>query len=153
MRHNANIAQKPLLYQDLWSFRHPGDSDTALLKDWDNGGWADYRPPGEAKIDSVATCRSACEASDRCLQYLWRGQEAKECVLMFQIRYGQARKPETEKQYGEEKLPDGSTKKVVVKETKVDYTSGWMTERIGRWRGERGCEVVEWVGPSIKRIY
>ena len=74
-------------------------------------------------------------------------------MLMFQIRYGQAREPGTEIQYGEEKQPDGKVRKVVTKETKVYYTSGWMTERIARWRGERGCERVEWVGPSITRIF
>lgn len=151
----ANISppQKPLLYQDLWSFRHPGDSDTYLLEDWDNGGWADYRPPPEAKIYSAATCRSACEASDRCLQFLWRGLEARECVLMFQLRYGVPRKPDTVTEYAEEQQPDGTVKKVVAKETRVDYTSGWMTERIARWREERQCEVVQWVGPSITRVY
>jgi len=76
---------------------------------------------------------------------------------MFQIRYGQAREPDVITDYGEgegEKRPDGSgVERVVTKETRVDYTSGWMTERIGRWRGERGCEVVQWVGPSITRVY
>ncbi|OIW26682.1 hypothetical protein CONLIGDRAFT_634916 [Coniochaeta ligniaria NRRL 30616] len=151
--HGRRRRDKPLLYQDLWSFRHPGDAETALLKDWDNGRWADYKPPPEAKIDSAATCRSACEASDRCLQFLWRGLDAGECVLMFQIRYGQARKPDVVTDYGEEKQPDGSVKKVVTKETRVDYTSGWMVERIQRWREERTCEAVQWVGPSITRIF
>jgi hypothetical protein len=72
---------------------------------------------------------------------------------MFQIRYGQARKPDVDREYGEEKQVDGSVRKVVTKETKVDYTSGWMTDRISRWRAERGCEVVQWVGPSITRVY
>lgn len=72
---------------------------------------------------------------------------------MFQIRHGAARKPDTVTDYAEEKQPDGSVKKVVVKETRVDYTSGWMTERIGRWREERACEVVQWVGPSTTRIF
>lgn len=87
------------------------------------------------------------------MQWLWRGLEARECVLMEQIRLGQARAPDVATDWGEEKQADGSTKKVVVKETRVDYTSGWMTERIARWREERGCEVVQWVGPSITRIF
>lgn len=150
--HGRRRRDKPLLYQDLWSFRHPGgDAATSQLKDWDNGRWADFKPP--AAPDSAAACRSACEESARCVQWLWRGLDARECVLMEQIRLGQARAPDVETDWGEEKQADGSTKKVVVKETRVDYTSGWMTERIARWREERGCEVVQWVGPSITRIF
>ncbi|KAB5536315.1 family 31 glycosyltransferase [Coniochaeta sp. 2T2.1] len=152
--HSRRRREKPLLYQDLWSFRHPGDEPTVLVKDHDNGGWADYRPPPEGpKIDSAASCQKACEASERCLQYLWRGLEAQECFLMFQIRYGLPRKPETEQVWGEEQQPDGSMKKVVLKEIKVDFTSGWMSERIKRWRDEMTCEVVQWVGPSITRVF
>jgi hypothetical protein len=84
---------------------------------------------------------------------LWKGLDVKECVLMFQIRYGVPRKPDTDTQFVEEKQPDGSTKMVVSKQRQVDYTSGWMTDRIARWRDERPCEVAQWVGPSIKRIY
>jgi len=72
---------------------------------------------------------------------------------MFQIRYGVPRTPDTLTEFADEEQPDGSVKKVVSKETRVDYTSGWMTERIARWRDERRCEVVQWVGPSITRVY
>lgn len=120
-----------------------------ILKDWDNGGWAEFSPPDNLKIDSLATCRSACETSDRCLQFRWSGLDAKECLLMFQIRYGQARKPET-LQGPEPKEGDAESKG---KEKMIDYTSGWITERITRWREERSCPVVQWVGPSITRIY
>jgi hypothetical protein len=96
--------------------------------------------------------------SDRCLQYLWKGLEAQECVLFFQIRYGTPRKPDIH--YGPKPdvvlEADGVTPKKEQpkpKETKVDYTSGWMVDRIERWKGERTCEVVQWVGPSTTRIF
>jgi hypothetical protein len=76
---------------------------------------------------------------------------------MFQIRYGVPRKPDTvkEPEPEREKEPDGTVKQVAPPpaEKRVDYTSGWMTERIGRWREERPCEVVQWVGPSITRVF
>lgn len=129
-----------------------------MLKDHDNGGWADFRPPADAKIDSFEACGQACEKSDRCLQYLWKGQEAQECIFFFQIRWGMPRKPGIENGPQPEVVmeKDGVTPKKEQpkpKEIKVDYTSGWLTDRIDKWKGERTCDIVQWVPPSIKRIY
>lgn len=77
---------------------------------------------------------------------------------MFQIRYGTPRKPEviTGPQPEVVMEADGVTpKKEQPKplQAKVDFTSGWMVDRIEAWKRERTCEVIQWVGPSTKRIY
>lgn len=122
-----------------------------MLLNHDNGGWADYRPPPEPKVTNFESCQKACEASPRCVQFLWKGLDARECILMFQIRHGLPRKAE---HITGPQLPPGPEGIVMPpRETGIDYTSGWMTDRIDRWREERQCEVVQWVGPSIERIY
>jgi hypothetical protein len=35
----------------------------------------------------------------------------------------------------------------------TDFTSGWVQERIVQWRDEHICREVQWVEPSIERIF
>lgn len=153
---NANkhaLTQTPLLYRDLYEFRHPGTP--AVLNNWDNGDWARFGPPGDARVDSFESCGKACEASRDCVQWLWRGLDAAECVLMRQVRYGVPREPEPipqpEPKEGEEAPKEPRAPKP--KEKWVNFKSGWMTQRIDRWREQRTCSAVQWVGPSITRVY
>ncbi|KAL1845700.1 hypothetical protein VTK73DRAFT_456 [Phialemonium thermophilum] len=146
--HGRRQKDTPLLYRDLFEFRHPGRP--ARLQNWDNGDWARFAPPKDMRIDSADACAKACEAYHDCAQWLWRGLDVRECVLMRQIRYGVERAPETlprsEDDHNDDKKEDD------VKQ-KVDFTSGWMTARIDRWKEEHRCDVIQWVGPSITRIF
>ncbi|KAL7938586.1 family 31 glycosyltransferase [Trichoderma chlorosporum] len=124
---------RPLLYSDYWKFHQPGTS--GILENWDNGDWdASKRGPDQG-IDSFEKCEEACKKEDTCVQWNWRGRDEKECVLARAFRYGEAREPEQ-------------------KDDKwVDYKSGWLKDRLDKFREERKCEVVEWVGPSITRVF
>lgn len=80
---------------------------------------------------------------------------------MRQIRLGVPREPEIvpEPEPDPEKEGEGkqggAPKKDAPKpkERRIDFTSGWITQRIDKWREERKCQVIQWVGPSITRIY
>lgn len=134
-----------------------------MRDNWDNGESARIRlPGGRPRPDSAESCADACEVSDQCVQWLWRGLDAKECILMRQIRLGVPREPEIipepepepEGKDGDEEPEDRPIKpKPKPKERKISFKSGWMTERIERWRNEKKCKNIQWVGPSITRIY
>ncbi|POR35551.1 Uncharacterized protein TPAR_04251 [Tolypocladium paradoxum] len=141
---------RPLLYSDLWHFRHPGEP--GVLENWDNGDWDSWRPPPTAEVDSFESCERFCRKEDQCVQWNWRGGNDKTCILMRSIRYGQAREPEM--------IPEkrGAKPEEILSDEKprgnwVDYKSGWVEERIHKWREERRCKEAHWVGPSVTRIF
>lgn len=88
---------------------------------------------------------------------------ADTCWFVRSIRYGQAKAPliedwrEPKLKPGVEKPEDGGDlkKSDIVPWTKEEarFMAGWMTSRIDNWRNERKCEVVQWVRPSITRIF
>ncbi|KAL7787445.1 family 31 glycosyltransferase [Trichoderma ceciliae] len=125
--------ERPLLYSDYWHFHRPGTS--GVLENWDNGDWDSSKyGPGEG-IDSFEKCQEACQKDGNCVQWNWRGRDEIQCVLARSFSYGAAREPEQ-------------------KDDKwVDFKSGWLKDRIENWRQERQCAVVEWVGPSITRVF
>ena len=146
--------QRPLLYSDVFEFRHPGDPE--VLYDWDNGDLDQFGPPPGSNVNSFESCGQACVASPACVQWLWRGEEEQRCVLMKTPRLGIPRMPEDIVEPRPQKDGDKKDKdlpEVPPKVTHVDFTSGWMRERIDKWRAARQCDVVQWVGPSITRIY
>jgi hypothetical protein len=141
-----------LLYSDVWRFHHPGDRKVA--DNWDNGKWDFWVAPPEAKIDSFDACGSYCSDNDECLQFNWRGRDEQKCVLSKSFRVGDAREPEKiiEPEVKDDKgnvIPPPPDRK----DRWVNFKSGWMTDRIEQWRNKRNCSEVQWVGPSIKRIF
>lgn len=148
------------MYRDLYEFRHPGTP--AIREDWDNGDWSRYQPPPHT--DSRELCAKACEDSPHCVQWLWQGLDVKKCILMRQIRLGVPRIPEVVPEPEPDPAKEGEGSKAeegaAQKEDrpkpmprKISFTSGWMTQRIDKWREERKCDAIQWVGPSITRIY
>lgn len=142
--------QRPLLYSDLFNFHHPGKPQT--MDNWDNGDWDSWVPSADAGIDSSEKCEKLCQKEDKCVQWNWRGRDEKKCILMRAIRYGEAREPGpilSEEQ--KKKMKKGAA---LPKDARwADYKSGWVEDRINKWRKERQCKKVEWVGPSITRIF
>ncbi|KEY73772.1 hypothetical protein S7711_03080 [Stachybotrys chartarum IBT 7711] len=137
---------RPILYSDVWNFHHPVQQ--SIRRNWDNGEWDNFRPPVEANIDSPESCEDFCRSEASCMQWLWRGLDEKQCILMRSARYGQPRRPEPmpEEEGGE--TPLGTRLKRM-----TDFTSGWVQERIVQWREEHVCREVQWVEPSIERIF
>ncbi|RBR06395.1 uncharacterized protein FIESC28_11085 [Fusarium coffeatum] len=143
---------RPLLYSDVWKFHHPGDREVA--ENWDNGKWDYWVAPPEARVDSFEACGKYCKESSDCLQYNWRGRDEQKCVLSRSFRVGDPRQPEkiVEPEIKDEKgnvIPPPPDRK----DRWVDFKSGWLTDRIEQWRNNRNCTEVQWVGPSIKRIF
>lgn len=141
-----------MLYSDVWGLRHPGQ-EPSTLENWDNGDWDSWLPPAEAPINTFETCEQYCRKQDKCVQWNWRGGDEKKCILMRSVRYGAAKTPEY--------LNDGRAR-VTIPQNELDkkpkgrwveYRSGWVEERIKEWRDERKCEQVQWVGPSVTRIF
>ncbi|CAF3483868.1 unnamed protein product [Fusarium graminearum] len=143
---------RPLLYSDVWKFHHPGDREVA--ENWDNGKWDFWVAPPEARIDSFEACGKYCKDSSDCLQYNWRGRDEQKCVLSRSFRVGDPRQAEkiVEPEIKDDKgnvIPPPTDRK----DRWVDFKSGWLIDRIDQWRQNRNCTEVQWVGPSIKRIF
>ncbi|KAK5995479.1 hypothetical protein PT974_03887 [Cladobotryum mycophilum] len=145
--------ESPLIYSDLYNFQHPGKP--AIKENWDNGDWDSWTPGPEAGLDSFEKCEQACKKDDSCVQWNWRGKDEKKCILMRSIRYGVERKEEKKEEVKDEKKggKKGEKKEGKVKEEWVDFKAGWVEDRIDKWRKDKECKVVEWVGPSITRIF
>jgi hypothetical protein len=146
------ILQRPLLYSDLWEFHRPGDRQVSF--DWDNGEWDSWAAPRELKIQTYDACAKYCHDHDQCLGWTWRGQDDAKCTLSKAIRYGDPRSPEIwpwpeEKDDKGNPIPPPTGRK----DRWVDFKTGWIPERIDEWRMNKNCSTVQWVGPSIKRVF
>ncbi|CAM1509026.1 Fc.00g027650.m01.CDS01 [Cosmosporella sp. VM-42] len=143
---------RPLVYEDLWEFQHPGKPEA--LEHWDNGDWDGWLAAEDANIDSFEACAKLCEENNKCIQWNWRGRDDKKCLLMGTIRYGKARAPEVIKE-PEQKDEQGNVIPPPKdrKDRWIDFKAGWVTERVRGWRKSKDCSVVQWVGPSITRIF
>ncbi|KAJ2894620.1 hypothetical protein MKZ38_007388 [Zalerion maritima] len=146
--HQVRTPHRPLVYRDLYEF---GLSDVPAQKEnWDNGAWASFKP--QSRVNSLGMCEKECEVAKKCVQYRWKEGAETGCLLMREVTLGVAKEP----QEVEGKKEDGVKEQENHErdgETKVRYTSGWMLDRIGRWKKERPCSKVDWVPPSIKRIF
>lgn len=130
------LRQQPLLYKDIWGFFKPGGAAPNIIQNWDNEERHKYEPgPDAGKIASQQQCEDYCRSKEKCLQWVWRGRDDKKCVLMDVMHHGRKRESE------------------LIDEKWVDFTSGWMLDRIEKWREARPCTEVNWVGPSLRRIF
>ncbi|KAG5913321.1 hypothetical protein E4U42_001278 [Claviceps africana] len=129
---------RPMLYADVWRLRQPGQLSS--LDNWDNGDWDRFDPPAGHLILGAAACELSCRGQARCVQWTWRGGDEKRCILMSSIRYGTARAPEYmgEGDAREPIPPDAPSDRTGRKW--VDYTSGWIQDRIAGWMEQRRCE-------------
>lgn len=96
--------------------------------------WGPITIEGPPKTATFEECGAACQEHSACFQYNWHGDK---CYLVQSIRLGHARDAEKET----DKHKGGS------------FQSGWLSERIAEWRQQQRCEVVQWVRPSLTRIY
>ncbi|KAK0642198.1 hypothetical protein B0T16DRAFT_431673 [Cercophora newfieldiana] len=128
--HGNRKRDTPILFSDLYEFT--GINETDVRYDWDNTSYDRLAPGRELAAETHESCRAACEADGKCLQYLWRGLQEKHCVLMPFVSLGKA---------GGQDAGSGM------------YVSGWMHSRIEDWRAGNVCEDAAWVHPSIARHF
>ena len=114
-----------------------------MIEDWDNGSWGKFKKswktlPNDSKANaakSAEECAAACQANSRCLQWNFHGEE---CVLAKTFMHGLERKPESVGTLGLQQ---------------VRYVSGWVPERIDKWRASHTCDKIQWVRASVTRVY
>lgn len=144
--HSRRSARQPLLYADLPSFLNL--TTTSVREDWHNAQWDSFKPPptSSGAHESFEACGEACKANEHCFQWMYH---LRTCQFVRSFRLGQARAPEVEKWRSDE------VQAGVWTEEEKRFMAGWDLEGIERWMGERKrqCEVVEWVRPSLKRIF
>ncbi|EME40123.1 glycosyltransferase family 31 protein [Dothistroma septosporum NZE10] len=137
-------ANRPLLYRDL-AVGFLNMTDLTRRRDWDNADWDSYRPSPDDQNEpdeSPDNCERACakvEDSD-CFQWTYHLQR---CKFVRSFRMGGAKAP---------KVEDGREDHEWSYEDQR-YVAGWNSDLIKRWISERPCDEVQWVKPSIERIF
>lgn len=91
---------------------------------------------------TLQVCKTLCANDGSCLQYTWHHDE---CILENAFSLGRARSPELETG-GSEGRPQWSFEQ-------RRTVSGWNRKRIEAWAASHKCHVVEWLRPSIERIF
>ncbi|KAK5112102.1 hypothetical protein LTR62_004444 [Meristemomyces frigidus] len=112
-------------------------------EDWDNGEWDAYRPAPEnagRSDESVSDCSRACENAEGCFQWTYH---LRQCYFVRSFRYGRSKQP-----VDEEDRPD---REWTFEEQR--FTAGWDVEKIVNWMDARPCDNVDWVKPSLERIF
>lgn len=107
-----------------------------MRENWDGGRFDAFDPPTELVIESSEECGRACDEDLSCLQWKWEGRDMKKCTLLGSLQHGRERKEEK----------GGNNQ-----EAWVDYTSGWVEQRIRDWKENQDCSKIEWLGASIER--
>ncbi|GAB7362503.1 hypothetical protein MBLNU230_g2824t1 [Neophaeotheca triangularis] len=146
---------RPLLFRDLADYLNI--TSVAFREDWDNAAWDGYPAPsgGPDGIDphsSLEACSRSCDESGNCFQWTYH---LKRCTFVRSFRLGTQKEPRGEKPKTH-KDEEGNVVEEPVKEWSLEdqrYMAGWDVDNIKRWIEKRPCEEVEWVKPSIERIF
>ncbi|KAF2168014.1 glycosyltransferase family 31 protein [Zasmidium cellare ATCC 36951] len=137
-------AHRPLLWRDI-ATSYFNLTSVPRKDDWDNAGWDAYSPAEDDLREphsSAEACSLACrEAEDSgCFQWTYH---LRRCSFVRSFRLGRARKPHIDDQKKDHDWTQEDQK----------YFAGWNTEHIKRWISKRPCSEVQWVRPSIERIF
>lgn len=151
---HANIYKRPLIFRDLADYLNI--TAVAFRPDWDNAAWDGYPAPSKGPDDSdphssTEACGKSCEHSSSCFQWTYHLQR---CTFVRSFRLGTQKEPEGEKP--KKHKVDGVEVEEPVKQWSLEdqrFMAGWDVEGIRKWMDERPCEEVEWVKPSVERIF
>lgn len=141
--------QRPLTYRDL-ALSYFNVTALETRQDWDNADWDAFGPPIPSRFysldphASIESCAEACKAHAECFQWTYH---LRKCTFVRSIRVGRHREPEVGK---------GKTEEEKAREWDVEdlrFVAGWAMAKVQEWAEERPCEQVEWVRPSITRIF
>lgn len=136
--------QRPLLFADLVDFLNL--TKVAARQDWTDSDFGGYKAPADGAHASLDACRQACQADAKCLQWTYH---LRDCTFVSTIRLGQAMKPGIEHWRSEEE------KAAQWKDEEKRYMAGWDLDSIKKWMNVEGrdCAIVQWVRPSLQRIF
>ncbi|KAK5165282.1 uncharacterized protein LTR77_009380 [Saxophila tyrrhenica] len=145
-------ADRPLLYRDL-ATSYFNLTNLTIRTDWNTAQHdapvAEY-PSDHYTHDpheSIEACSSACTAAEKCFTWTYH---LRQCHLGTRLRAGLHAEPSLKKVGGKTKLTedDGTWT-----DEDLRFVAGWNHEKIKKWVDERPCEEVEWVRPSITRMF
>ncbi|KAJ6787121.1 hypothetical protein PWT90_06940 [Aphanocladium album] len=114
----------PVRHSEVWDFYKPGSEQ--MRDNWRNNDRL-CRKASSYGIKSAENCEAHCRSLPECLQWTWRGSPTRECFVCEGVFY-----------YGEEQS---------------DSTSGWLPDRITKWKADHECQDTYWHGPSRSRMY
>ncbi|KAM7191654.1 family 31 glycosyltransferase [Rhypophila sp. PSN 637] len=145
---------RPLLYADLYEFRHPGSIQGEVHKNWDNTNYDKQAKGGQdVGAKTLDECEKACQDDEKCLQYMWRGEDRHSCVLQVFINLGLEKQPERKEKNITFENPHKGEPAWRLEVEVTSFTSGWMTDRIEGWKSEHECTRVDWLWPSLDRYF
>ncbi|EMC97839.1 glycosyltransferase family 31 protein [Baudoinia panamericana UAMH 10762] len=137
--------RRPLLFADLVDYLNL--TKVAVREDWVNSEWGGYPPPSDSPAHaSFDACGDACKADPNCFQWTYH---LRSCVFTPWFRLGQAKAAEVEEwRPPEEKSMQWSSED-------KRFMAGWDVEGIKRWMSGKGrdCKTIQWVRPSVERIF
>ena len=146
----TGLSKRPLLWRDMavsyWNFANLTTRD-----DWDNTGRSSFEARKQSEFyshdphESFEACRSACEAQPKCLQFTYH---SRRCTIDRSLRYGEYKDPEVERlgmtmnEGTQGRSPDD-----------LRFFAGWLPDKVKAWIDDHPCDTVEWVKPSLERIF
>jgi len=137
-------ARRPLLWADLPDYLNL-TRGPAKREDWMNSDWDGFpAPPGSDAHKSFDECGKACKADPNCFQWTWH---LRTCQFTHSFRLGQPRAPEVEDWRSEEEKLHPWTRE------EKRFLAGWDIDYIKEWARGRECSTVQWVRPSLQRIF
>lgn len=138
-------ANRPLLWRDIAMSYFDLANMTDKL-DWDNAEWDTFPPAAEDDVrdphSSAEACSLACQHTKNADCFQWT-YHLHRCKFARSFRLGRAREPQVDKKE--------SSQTWTLEDQR--YLAGWNTDRIRQWMSKRPCDQVQWVRPSIERIF
>jgi len=131
--------QRPILYRDL-AVSYFNVTSLKIRTSWNNGAFDGFDAPFPSAHyehdphESPDSCAGACDSHPDCFSWTHRPEK---CIFVRSIRVG---------------------KPVEAKDAKtgldnVPTVAGWPIRRIQDWVDHNQCDEVQWVRPSIERIF
>ncbi|KAF2770276.1 hypothetical protein EJ03DRAFT_270778 [Teratosphaeria nubilosa] len=135
---------RPLLYADFVDYLNL--TELTAREDWVNSDWRGYQASARSAHASFNACGRACAADPNCFQWTYH---LRSCQLSPAFRLGQAKSPGIEMWRSDEEKASPWTS------DELRYFAGWNRDRIRRWVNAKGrdCKQVQWVKPSLTRIF
>ncbi|KAJ3496004.1 hypothetical protein NLG97_g2981 [Lecanicillium saksenae] len=121
-------------HSDVWEFYKPGSEP--LRNNWRNDDRFSHKVDIEGGIATKDACEAHCKSLDECFMWMWNGDALKECFVSERVVI-----------YGQEAEPERVHWKM------ANYTSGWIVDKVEKWRDEHKCSDTEWFAHSFSRIF
>ncbi|KAJ6790133.1 hypothetical protein PWT90_05307 [Aphanocladium album] len=130
----ARSNEYAMRHSDVWEFYKPGSEP--IRRNWRNDDRFGHKVDIEGGIATQEDCEAHCRTMGECFMWMWTGDKAKECFVSERVvLHGQETEPE--KVHG--KL--------------ANYTSGWIVDKVEKWREDHKCNDTLWFSHSFSRIF